>query len=132
MLNVRIASSAGSIISAKQMFGLRKTETIVGVYNVKNWEERAIRHPCLRLSYNSFWHLSLFFRESSFSVSNCWFYQSYYWNIEQDRLIFSKVSFKKIIYTQSFPALSIKICLDLIIVFKKNDSLILRPLTSMI
>ena len=39
-----IASSAGSIISAKQMFGLRKTETIVGVCNVKNWEERAIRN----------------------------------------------------------------------------------------
>ena len=29
---------------------------------------------CLRLSYNRYLHLSLFFRESSISVSHCWFY----------------------------------------------------------
>ena len=37
MLNVGIASSAGSIISAKQMFRLRKSEIVDGVRNVKNW-----------------------------------------------------------------------------------------------
>ena len=45
-------------------------------------------------------------------------YQSYDWNIKQDRLFFLKVSLKKIIWTQSFPAFWLKICLDLIIFFK--------------
>ena len=44
MLNVGIASSGGSIISAKQMLKLRKSEIVVSVRNVKNWEERAIRN----------------------------------------------------------------------------------------
>ena len=44
MLNVRIASSAGPVISAKQMFRLRKTEIVVGVRNVENRQDRAIRN----------------------------------------------------------------------------------------
>ena len=35
MLNVRIASSAGSVISAKWMLRLRKMKTVVGVRNRK-------------------------------------------------------------------------------------------------
>ena len=64
MLNVRIASSAGPVISAKQMFRLRKTKIVVGVRNEENRQDTAIRNwkffvvkNVHRMSRNSSYHV---------------------------------------------------------------------------
>ena len=86
---------------------------------------------CLRLSYNSYLHLSLFFRGSRvlFQFLTVGFISHTTGILYMTGFFFKRLALKKEkdkkkkkIKKQSFPALLLKICLDFIIVFKLNWS----------